>query len=191
MYYLWVLSPDCWEHFSVFWCFTAQRIRSMMRIMMSGSLVRNSLSVSACKNVNSCLLHWGENTERPWKIKWFHFSTHRATLHRVHERLSDLMLPYQCYLTDAAADICYQWSAGGRRPVSDSRETMCDLVVIGLTWHFGPLTCQQKSCCRSVYTIGTHTLCLPVHTQTHTHKLSVQLFRSVNIVPLSSSEVCQ
>lgn len=98
---------DCWEHFSVFWCFTAQRIRSMMRIMMSGSLVRNSLSVSACKNVNSCLLHWGENTERPWKIKWFHFSTHRATLQRVHERLSDLMLPYQCYLTDAAADICF------------------------------------------------------------------------------------
>lgn len=62
-----------------------------------------------------------------------------------------------------------RWSAGGRRPVSDGRETMCDLVVIGLTWHLGPLTCQQKSCCRSVYTIGTHTLCLPVHTQTHTH----------------------
>lgn len=98
---------DCVEHFSVFWCFTAQRIRSMMRIMMSGSLVRNSLSVSACKNVNSCLLHWGENTERPWKIKWFHFSTHRATLQRVHERLSDLMPPYQCYLTDAAANICF------------------------------------------------------------------------------------
>ena len=155
-----------WAVFTVFWCFIAQRIVSPDE-NSSGSLVRNSLSVSACKNVRFCLFFYTEEKIQrdPERDSDFHFSVHRPTMRGV------FPVSVTCYLTDAAAGICCsrvgQLEEDGRRRTAERR---CATCWSSASHDSSALWPVNRRVAAGAFTQSVHIhFVSPVHTHTHTH----------------------